>query len=372
MGLVQRQGRQGRQGTAERQEVAERKRRQRSYTRPLKLAGEAARAYLQQSCLKSRLDRAGHAAMTVAAALAALLAGGCRDAITASPSPPPSTLAGETDITLFVAADTHFGARGMEELNRLQVEGMHSLPGEAYPAKGLGAIVEPRAVLMAGDLTDHGRSDEWEQFVACYGLSGGDGMLKWPVQESTGNHDRPYFGGRRIASAVANRQGGLPYSRQWQALRVICLDVYPNAANREFLRAELERVGRQAPVLIYFHYGLAGPYSDWWSEKEKLAFGRIIDGHNVVGIFHGHFHATAHYKWQGFDVYNVGSVRHGWHSFCVVRVTDDYMFCGSWNFAARQWDWWHVKPVGNSSKISESDDMPLIRAMRDAAGTGAR
>ena len=137
--------------------------------------------------------------------------------------------------------------------------------------------------------------------------------------------------------------------------------------SRKYLQEQLAAVGKSTPVVLYFHYGLAGPYSDWWSQKEKEKFREVIQGHNILGIFHGHFHATAHYKWNGFDVYNVGSVRHGWHSFCVVRITDGYMITGSWNFGAGTWDWWHIKPVNGAAEVSEKQDMPLLRALRSAA-----
>jgi hypothetical protein len=336
---------------------------QQSWTRPIYQASGHARWYLRLSSLKSRLDRAGHAVVTVAAALAAMVAGGCRESPVAATVPPlPPADGGGTDITFFVAADTHFGVRGMEEMNRRQIEGMHALPGRPWPVAEAGAIAEPLGVLIAGDLTERGRGEEWEQLVAHYGLSGGDGLLKWPVHEATGNHDRPYSGCQQIAMAVARRHGGLPYSLQWQGVRVICLDVYPNEASREHLRRELELVGREAPVVLYFHYGLIGPYSDWWSRREKRAFLETIRGHNILGIFHGHFHATAHYKWNGFDVYNVGSPRHGWRSFCVVRITDDYMITGSWNYLAGAWDWWHIKPISRAARVSEHEEMPALAA----------
>ncbi len=337
----------------------------RVWTRPLSEASELATWYLQLVKTKSRIDRLGHALMTTAAALAALLLGGCREAtIAPAASPSPQEVQGPMDITFLVAADTHFGVKGMEEMNRQQIEAMHSLPGTAWPGEGLGKIAEPHGVLLAGDLTDGGSSNQWEQFVTHYGLSGGDGLLKWPVFEGTGNHDRPYTGSKRVPLAVANRHGGLPYSMQWQNVRIINLDVYPDAANRDYLTTELERVGRDAPVVIYFHYGLAGPYSDWWSQSDKQAFYEVIRGHNIIAIYHGHFHATAHYKWKGFDVYNVGSVRHGWHSFCVARLTDQFFVTGSWNFGAGTWDWWHIKPINGAVEVAERRVIPLMAPKR--------
>ena len=229
--------------------------------------------------------------------------------------------AGGTDVTFFVAADTHFGFRNIADLNKAQIVAMNSLPGTAYPPRIGGAVARPKGVLIAGDLTEDGTLAQWKQFVAHYGLTGGDGLLAYPVYEGTGNHDRESFLFQPVLSGVRKRHGSLTYSWDFGDVHLICLDLYPSAANLRWLKRDLAAAGRELPVVVYFHYSILGPFSDWWGRREKQAFARAIAGFNVVGIFHGHFHGSGQYRWAGHDVYNVGSPRHGWHSFAVVRVT---------------------------------------------------
>ncbi len=252
--------------------------------------------------------------------------------------------AGGTDVTLFVAADTHFGYEGIPELNKLQIAAMNGLPGMPYPAQIGGAVARPRGVLIAGDLTEKGAADQWRQFVAHYGLTGKDGMLQYPVYECRGNHDRGLFS-QPVLDGVKKRHGRLTYSMDFDDLHVVCLDLYPDAAILSWLRSDLAAVGRTLPVVIYFHYSIEGPFSDWWSRREKDAFAEAIEGFNVVGIFHGHYHGSQHYRWRGYDVYNVGSPRHGMQSFAVLSVSDARMSVASWNWSRRRWQWVHAKPI---------------------------
>ncbi len=262
-------------------------------------------------------------------------------------------LVGGTDVTFFVTADTHFGFDGIDRLNKRQIDAMNSLPGTPYPPAIGGKVASPKGVLIAGDLTERGHLSQWRQFVAHYGLTGADGLLRYPVYEGTGNHDRDVPLLQPVLSGVRKRHGRLTYSWDWPDVHLVNLDKYPSAANLRWLRRDLAKVGREAPVIIYFHFSILGPFSDWWSDREKEAFRRAIDGYNVIGIFHGHYHHSGHYTWAGYDVYNVGSPRHGRHSFAVVHITDRRMTVASWGWGrpgprasgwpVTGWRWRHVK-----------------------------
>lgn len=260
--------------------------------------------------------------------------------------PPQPRLRG-TDVTFFVAADTHLGADNIEALNRIQIAAMNALPGRAYPWRLSGKVAKPKGVLIAGDLTDNGRMSEWRTFVKLYGLTGTDALLKYPVYECTGNHDRAPLLIRPVLDGVRKRHGRLEYSWDWRGLHIVCLDNYPDAAACQWLKRDLAAVGELRPVVIYLHYALRGPFSGpkWWRQSQKQAFGATIDGYNVIGIFHGHYHGSLHYRWEGYDVYNVGSPRHACHSFAVVRVTDSIMTVASWNWDHNRWAWTHTKPI---------------------------
>src|SRR5687768_1900251 len=55
---------------------------------------------------------------------------------------------GPGPVTFFVASDSHFGARGMSDLNRSVVQQMNELPGRAYPAEIGGQVAAPRGVVF--------------------------------------------------------------------------------------------------------------------------------------------------------------------------------------------------------------------------------
>ncbi|MHC4715843.1 MAG: hypothetical protein ACYS5V_02640, partial [Planctomycetota bacterium] len=298
---------------------------------------------------------------------------GCGGPIEVVEGGPP----GPTDVTFFVAADTHFGREGIDRLNKRQIDAMNSLPGTPYPPAVGGRVARPKGVLTAGDLTERGHLSQWRQFVAHYGLTGKDGLLKYPVYEGTGNHDRDVPLIQPVISGVRKRHGGLTYSWDWGDVHLVNLDMYPSAANLRWLRRDLAKVGREAPVIIYFHYSILGPFSDWWSHREKQAFRRAIAGHNVIGIFHGHYHHSGHYTWAGYDVYNVGSPRHGSHSFAVVPIIDGRMTVASWGWdppvpaapfrrPVAGWQWHHVKRIGKGPMRS-----PASAGRQKPALTGA-
>jgi hypothetical protein len=239
------------------------------------------------------------------------------------------------EITFFVASDSHFGARGMGELNRELVAQMNGLPGTPYPPELGGLVDVPRGVLFTGDTTDNGTLQEFAEFEAVYGRTGRDGLLRFPVFEAIGNHDLNHES--PVKQRVSARHGAIHYAWDWDDLRLLCLDMYPDATTLSWLRRELARVGRRRPVILFFHYSLEGPYSDFWEEAEKRAFGDVIRGHNVAAIFHGHEHRVGHYEWRGHPVFRPGAPRHASHFFLAVRVGAEELSVAAWDFDRRAW-----------------------------------
>jgi cytolysin (calcineurin-like family phosphatase) len=260
--------------------------------------------------------------------------------------PPPDPQKGPRPaptITFFVAGDSHFGAPGMEALNRAIVEQMNALPGTEYPPAIGGQVETPRGVLFMGDMTDSSQETQWRQFARAYGHTGKDGQLRFPVYEALGNHD--IIGDSPVARHVKRRHGSLTYSWDWSDLHLICLDTYPDARTRAWLVKDLAKVGRQRPLLIFFHYAIEGPYSDFWPEADKQALAQSLDGYNVLAIFHGHFHHVGRYEWRGHTVFLPGSPRHSSHEFLVARLSADTLSIASWDFDNRRWRDAFVKPI---------------------------
>jgi hypothetical protein len=239
------------------------------------------------------------------------------------------------DVTFFVASDSHFGAVGMEPLNREVVRQLNALPGTAYPATIGNTVAEPRGVLFLGDMTDSGLDDQWHEFQRIFGLTGLDGLLRFPVFEALGNHD--LTGASHIAEYITARHGSTHYSWDWDDVHLVCLGMHPDAENLAWLEQDLARLRRSQPLVVFFHYSLDGPYSDFWEDAEKDAFAREIASTNVIAIFHGHYHRAGHYVWRGHDVFRPGAPRHSSHVFLVARVTPTQIQVAYRDFDAQAW-----------------------------------
>jgi predicted phosphodiesterase len=244
------------------------------------------------------------------------------------------TRKGGTDVTFLVVSDTHFGYGGMEAAHEVLIPALNGIAGKPYPPKGSGVVAPPRGVLVTGDLTEWGKVEEWEPFVATYGLTGKEGKLRLPVFEVIGNHDRVH--GPWVEQQVAARHGGSRFhSWDWDDLHLVALGEAPDDEGLKFLAADLDKLARDVPLVLYFHLALAGPWStgNWFDDTFKDRLATLLDGRNVSAIFHGHHHATDHYMWHGIDVFKPGAVKNDAHTFAVVHVTDD-----RFTLASRDWD----------------------------------
>lgn len=269
----------------------------------------------------------------------------------------------QLDVTFLVASDTHLGfdvstasgrdilkqPMGIERTNLRMIESMNGVPGRAFPEALGGVLATPRGVLITGDLTEKGGVEQWGMFEQMYGRSGQGGPLKFPVFEGDGNHDRVLDW--HVRDQIAKRHGGRYYSFDWDDLHLVCLSEAPEDDGIAFLDKDLARIEKGVPVVLFMHLPLLGPWSEnWWTEQngpQKLE--RAITGHNVIGIFHGHYHATGGYRWQAYDVYNVGSPKDMVHTYLVVEVRNDKMRVGAFNYDTLSWWWWHEKPINEGT-----------------------
>jgi hypothetical protein len=260
-------------------------------------------------------------------------------ALAAAPSPRQVDVAGGPPaITFFVGSDSHFGYPGVEDANRAMVEQMNALPGTAYPESIGGRVETPRGVLMTGDLTDNGTLEEFALFESFYGLTGRDALLRYPVYEAVGNHD--VNSESPIKERQKLRHGGVNYAWDWDDLRLLCLDMYPDAVTREWLIPELRKAGPDRPLIAFFHYPVLPGGQGWsraWPDEDKDAFGNALDGYNVIAIFHGHMHAPGHYMWRDRPVFRPGAAKSRSRFFLVVRVDALQMSVAAWNFEAGTW-----------------------------------
>jgi hypothetical protein len=246
------------------------------------------------------------------------------------------------DLTFLVAADTHLGASGMEQANTEMLAALDELPGTPWPSPLGGVVASPLALAVLGDLTDSGRAEQMRCFERLYYAE------PHPRRGSTvalsGNHDHS-----DKRTAVSRRltgwHGSLLRAWDWGEVRVLCMDTGPTDSALVWLARELAGVPAERPLMIFQHFALRGPYSgpDWLSEQQKARYAELLAEHRVLAIFHGHFHGSGHYRWQGIDVYNTGSPRHRWCEALAVRLTRDDLAVASWNWRARRWWWMYTK-----------------------------
>src|SRR5690606_9422534 len=133
-----------------------------------------------------------------------------------------------------------------------------------------------------------------------------------PLYDGVGNHD--FWD---IRQRAIKRHGALWYSWDWGDLHVVCLGEAPDSKTLSWLKQDLDGLEQNIPIVMFLHFPFKGPFSDTWFTRDKYddKLFDTIQGYNVIAFFHGHYHGSGLYKWRGYDVFNVGSAKHDWHSF---------------------------------------------------------
>jgi len=278
-----------------------------------------------------------------------------------TPSSEAAAPAAAREVTFFVASDTHFGVPGIEERNRRLIEELNGLPGLEYPPEIGGRVETPRGVLITGDLTDYSTEEQWQQFESFYGHTGKEGLLRFPVFEALGNHD--FMGDTPVVRHITRRHGGVAYSFDWDDLHVACLGMYPNGERLRWLEKDLRSVRAGRPVILFFHYGIDGAWShSWESQEEREDLARVLSGHRVVAIFHGHAHHAGHYRWREYDVFRPGSPKHSSRQVLAVRLRGDELAVAYRDFDRSVWTDAQVRSVGTAVAGAAGMEPPPDRA----------
>lgn len=244
-----------------------------------------------------------------------------------------SNIDANKEVVFFFAADTHISDNeDTHQINIDLINAMNNLPGTAYPKDIPGTVNEPIGILIAGDLTENSNQTEWEKFLAIFDSIDNDGLSRYPVYESIGNHD-VNEDKMNVIDGVVERHGNTFYSMDWGPVHIVCLGYHPDTENLEWLAKDLARIGQTRPIIIYFHMNIVYQWIDDGIEQFKDLFLAVIKDYNVIGIFNGHSHNVKRSNWKGYDVYISGSPtkqidnRIGFH---VVSVTRDYMSVAFW------------------------------------------
>ncbi|MCX6904089.1 MAG: metallophosphoesterase [Verrucomicrobia bacterium] len=171
------------------------------------------------------------------------------------------------NVTLIVTSDVHYDVFENEDRNdrvRDTLRAINAVTNLAWPeALGGGAVERPRGVLVLGDVIDDGDRNldgrhqsplQFGFFERDFGLDGTDGMLKFPVYETWGNHDGPPVGHEKFGfsfqaqlkrrNLLRQQQGrlaslstnGLFYSWNWDDVHFGMLGMYPADVQNPLLK----------------------------------------------------------------------------------------------------------------------------------------
>ena len=288
------------------------------------------------------------------------------------------------DVTFISTSDSHYvtvDARHKDRNanDRKTVLAINAVTGLNWPESlGGGSIHAPRGVMLLGDVIDDGDAmfeginkseKQYEFFIADFGLDGTDGVLKYPVFETWGNHDGPPVGAERygfsfqakykVRNAIRKQKGlienlsdnGLHYSWDWDDVHFVALGIYPADVQNpkirynkvwhdpqralSFLREDLAKnVGDSGrPVIVMSHCGMD---ADWWHEEDKRAFYDVASPYNVVAYIYGHS-GTGLCQWAPTQrqrrllCINDGQTENG---FFVIQLQDNQMRYG---YYGKQW-----------------------------------
>jgi len=267
--------------------------------------------------------------------LALCLSCSCVRVADRNPATPPAARAKPRNVTFISTSDSHYKAfesRDWNESNRDTIQEINRVASRRWPDKlGGEKIDSPRGVLLLGDCIDDGdkaaggkdyTAEQFKTFIAHFGLDGTDGLLKFRVYETWGNHDGPPIGKnkksrlsfqselkkrnalRKAGGWLANlSDNGLHYSWDWDDVHLVSLGIYPadrqsakvryNATWHDpqgaltFLRQDLAKcVGDSGrPVVLMAHCGFD---TNWWHEDDWKAAYRAARKYNVILYLYGH------------------------------------------------------------------------------------
>ncbi|WP_214474862.1 metallophosphoesterase [Mesorhizobium sp. dw_380] len=240
----------------------------------------------------------------------------------------------------------------------------------------------PLGLVVGGDITDDGggqitqpsEGTQLLQFSQRYSQGVGSDRVHMPVYVGLGNHDLDQNGPphhvdwyrREMRDYVeVNHRAGVffkppvpatsfdvetdCYSWDWGGLHLVQTHRFAGDTGHgadsslPWLKQDLATYAADGrPVILFQHYGwdtfsterwdaARRTYDDngagaphWWGEADRQALLAALKGYNVVGIFHGHQHATPLvYRRDGLDLFKPKAAYMG--GFAVARVTSDGM-----------------------------------------------
>lgn len=157
----------------------------------------------------------------------------------------------------------------------------------------IGDLAEVDAVLLSGDLADHGAPEEYEQLFGALPST-------WPILVVPGNHD--LTAGLTAALATHGYPSSLNTTVDIGGLRLVGLDSHIdfndegelNAGTLEYARTQLS--GFDGPAVLALHHPpvpVGHNTMDLFGLTNHDDLAALVRSHsNVIGIFAGHMHTA--------------------------------------------------------------------------------
>jgi hypothetical protein len=182
--------------------------------------------------------------------------------------------------------------------------------------KGIKSLIKNSivsAVVLVGDLTNTGSAG------GCCGSEDQLSALKtqWiepleiltKVYITNGNHEN-YTTFKPVVTYIKKRHSDTRYTFVSEGVTFVSLGLYPDKSNCNWLSS----LSIKGPIVLFFHYNLQGPFSDWWSNSEKEYFKQSLGSMDIKAIFTGHFHHSYSSLWNNIKVYGVGGKYYAMYS----------------------------------------------------------
>lgn len=207
-------------------------------------------------------------------------------AATTAPSTVPATPSGDTLADFAVISDVHIGRTGLETDPSVKF---------ANALKKINSTLTlPDAILIVGDLTEHGYESEYKKFNSVLNKNKLDGTI---VSSVMGNHE--YYNGKSEKEArdlYVEQRGNLHSDIVVGGVHMIGISLYSASGNYKQETAYLcERVKAAAaedpnmPIIVYAHMGFSDVYDDEPTQFTK-ALDNLLEEYPQIISFSGHMH----------------------------------------------------------------------------------
>ncbi len=209
------------------------------------------------------------------------------------PARPAAAGAPAQDFMFLQMSDTHWGFTGPA------VNPNAGVTLEAAVASVNALERQPDFIVFTGDLT-HTTDDAEERRRRLAQFR--DMVRKLKVKDvrfMAGEHDASLDGGEAYREFFGPSQ----YTFDHQGIHFIVLDNVSDpegalgAVQLKWLRADLEQVDREAPIVVLTHRPLFDLYPQWdWATRDGADAVALLMSHQYVTIFYGHIHQEHHHQ----------------------------------------------------------------------------